>query len=1741
MTLVPGHTYEISYSYTVDKAASLNCYIFSYTSTSSTSWSTEYGNSGTGTYYNVGVAPSGATTGTMTGYYTVPQGRPYARLRFGSTTEGVTVKFSDICVRDLTDPMDYRGKSGGDSKENSLNKKFDTVTYKTTQSPLATITRQGYTFNGWYESENTSNGNGYGTQFTTSTAMPARDVPLYAQWKLDEYPIVINLNADSTDKATIGSFTYSKANNNTSNGNISLSTATSSQQESAGNIATINVAYGTSFTLPIPSRTGYTFTGWTASATPAYASLTDNGNTSASAYRVGAGGVTLTAHWSRNSYPVKAYAYGDIYNSATFALGRGGTVQIASDASGTSVSKNIAYRSTTTLKATASTGYAFVGWYTDSALTNLYSTSASITSESVLTDGRTYYAKFKVQSYTITVNPDNATTGTTISGWYSAAGTAAPSQTITTSTNITMVYGSTVTMTAPQKTGYTFKGWSRTSGSTGTLSSTTGDSTYLCGAGAATLTAQWTANVYTITFLPNGGSVNPTSKTFTIESTIDLPTPTKDSYVFDGWLVTTAEGNWTNGTLYTDSSIPAGKYGNVTVTAQWHKTVTVHFYSGSKGAVHNQFKITFKNNETAGSVTAPTSFGTIDGWTALGWLTSEDAEKTPNRTIAAAAITGGTSVTVSPAKFDYNYYAIYSQNQTLTYNSNAIGDSSVKNIPSSTNGTAYYNSFDKIANVTHNIPSTVPTRNGYTFASWNTEANGSGVKYNAPGTFTNSKQNEKLYAQWTENKYTITYSYNGSGTADKSINYTITSAITIEDAPTYKDHVFAGWKIQQPTQGNWPDPSKESNAPELYGPKATIAAGKFGNVVFVAQWVYINSAENKSGEYTLGNEIEIVTGVESNGTKKTEKTTKYDKAAFDNYTAAIEKYRSAKAVVETLVKKDVNSSGYSAALKTATKSLQDAITELTEIVLNENGIVTKYYNNFYVGNKQCNLSQMNLNHYEYSELETAKTSLINGKAYIGKDYKITDTDSANVTYQSRLNDCVLSMAKAFISTSDKVKTSVGFKVYETVSETRKVKDANENALAGDAAVNYVYAGKDGSTYYCYTNSTNPVVLITVDDGIDGGRKCYPTKAEQVTASTTTGTVKKTDVTFPITKDDADSKYVGYINAGVGKNIGYYRQKQVIRLAPEFEVNLNGTVTYEFTAHDDTLSKNVATQSALSSGLDSKKANDFSENLTASKTIKIVIDYHAADPKTGEKLDVNGDQVSNDAYLNQFHLYRNAGGAKNWELPRAQQYTNSSNGNTYDPYIVDDGVYGQKDYGSFTFTFKLGNSIDLETKMTCANGNVGYVPTLNTTDASKIAQMINNGTVSFAKLKSCEYTAAGEKPYYKLLANGDYETETVGGKTKNKIYKGGTGYGFIPWPKSNIWSFNYYPENGAYTYVHLVDRWGNTVDKVIYVGLQDPRDITTSGSDGIYTILEDGGSGIDTLSLNVGTLEILTDENSTLENNVYRTTGNTVRIKTGEANKSYTLSMKDKATNASTATLKSDGNGIITLSIDDAMYKSGVYTFMLNGTEINLYDGVNNDKYILNVYDGEAEEGEAAEMIVITTGEVGKTRFTDTDGNTVTVAASETNEDGTKTWRMSKSRPAGEYEYRISVKVGHDWIEENSTGKLIFTEKQLDTGRIVKAEYDEESGLYKLTIEGRATKIQFITEDGMTRTYTRYSEAVKSRKSYDAEGNEVPDTGRLLDHEVWLVNARLYSGQNYTVAGKFEAGWNREGTATLTGH
>ena len=1754
--VTPGHTYRIrtTVKNTSSSAKYAAVYIFCFADSNLNSTDTD------GNRKSAGVTVASGAESTIDFNYTVQTGRYYGALRFGinDSANGDTAEFSNIYVQDTTSPGGVADDVTPADPINKVKLPGESV------GSLADIERSGYTFTGWNTAKN-----GTGTTYTESTKMPSSNTQLWSQWDVNSYTITFAPNGGSvtptsktftindsislptptrtgytfsgwkvTEKADVSNWTLNDVYTGTSIPAGKYGNATLTAQWTV-NTYTITYKYNNgvadttakytieqSITLPSPSKTGYTFAGWKVTTAGGNWKTTDSvykGTVAAGKY----GNVTLTAQWTVNTYtitykynngaadttakytieqsitlpsPTKAgYTFAgwkvttaggnwkttDSVYKGTVAAGKYGNVTLTAQWTANTYTITYVYNNgsanTTatynieqaiTLPSPTKTGYTFAGWKVTTAGGN-WKTTDSVYKGTVAAGkygNVTLTAQWTVNTYTITYKYNNGAADTTAK----------------------YTIEQSITLPSPSKTGYTFAGWKvTTAGGNWKTTDSVYKGTVAAGKyGNVTLTAQWTANVYTITFLPNGGSVNPTSKTFTIESTIDLPTPTKDSYVFDGWLVTTAEGNWTNGTLYTDSSIPAGKYGNVTVTAQWHKTVTVHFYSGSKGAVHNQFRITFKNNETAGSVKSPTSFGTIDGWTALGWTASTAASKA----VGDAAIKGGTTITVAPAKNEYVYYAVYTQSQTLKYESNANGDTSVKNIPA--NGTlagAYYNSSDAKLNITRTIPSTVPTRNGYTFKSWNTQANGSGTNYAAGARYTNSAQIDTLYAQWTENQYTITY-VNGNGNADSKVGYKITAEITIIAAPTYDGYVFVGWKVTTVTNGNW-------TSGDLYGAGAKIGSGKYGNVTLVAQWVYVKDAETKADEYNQDNTISIVTGVDGNGNTTSITTTKYDAESFKKYQDAINAYNNAKKSIPT----DINASNYSAKLSTATKNLQDAINALVNITLTERGVVTDYLNNFLIDSSgtRHNLNEMNLNHYDLATTaETAKNALVNGNAIKAKSYGITAKDTDGKTFQTKINEYVAAMAKAF-KTKTQVKTEgPGFKVYENADAAKAVTDANGKTLAGATAVNYAYAGKGNYTYYCYTNSTNPTVLITVDDIANAGRVCYPTTAKATAAPTLSGSAKNANAAYTIAKipaGNADNDYLTYTKLSIGGASSYYQQKQVITLTPEFTSGTNGTVTYEFTATDDALTPNVATQSALSSGIGD--ANSWQKNLaddtTNTKKITIVVDYHS-----GDQMTVTGDQVNRDTYLNQYHLFRQSGGASNWELPKTGDRV----------YKVNDTTYGQTDRGSFTFTYELG-ATDI------GNGKI------NTTDVNEIIKLFKDES-NYSAAKKLSFV--GTK-YWTKNSNG------------TRVQHEGSGLGYQAW--GNNWSFNYYPKSESYTYVHLVDRWGNVVDKVFYVGKQDIKEVTvtTASADGAYTILEDGGSGIDTLSLNAGTLEILTDENSTLENNVYRTTGNTVRIKTGEANKSYTLSMKDKATNASTATLKSDGNGIITLSVEDTAYKSGVYTFMLNGTEINLYDGVNNDKYILNVYDGEAEEGESAEMIVITTGEVGKTRFTDTDGNTVTVAASETNEDGTKTWRMSKSRPAGEYEYRISVKVGHNWIEENSTGKLIFTEKQLDTGRIVKAEYDEESGLYRLTIEGRATKIQFITEDGMTRTYTRYSEAVKSRKSYDAEGNEVPDTGRLLNHEVWLVNARLYSGQNYTVAGKFESGWNREGTATLTGH
>ncbi len=90
-------------------------------------------------------------------------------------------------------------------------------------------------------------------------------------------------------------------------------------------------------------------------------------------------------------------------------------------------------------------------------------------------------------------------------------------------------------------------------------------------------------------------------------------------------------------------------------------------------------------------------------------------------------------------------------------------------------------------------------KTGYTFAGWNTAANGSGTNRAVGSTFRMPGNNVTLYAKWTANTYTITYNGNGStgGTVPTDSNAYVQGATVTVKGNTgtllNPGYTFAGW------------------------------------------------------------------------------------------------------------------------------------------------------------------------------------------------------------------------------------------------------------------------------------------------------------------------------------------------------------------------------------------------------------------------------------------------------------------------------------------------------------------------------------------------------------------------------------------------------------------------------------------------------------------------------------------------------------------------------------------------------------------------------------------------------------------------------------------------------------------------------------------------------------------------------------------------------------------------------------
>ena len=172
--------------------------------------------------------------------------------------------------------------------------------------------------------------------------------------------------------------------------------------------------------------------------------------------------------------------------------------------------------------APAKPGYTFAGWERDG---KAYDFTAPVTANMTLT------ARWTANQYTITFDTDG---GSAI-------------------VPITQDYGTAITApAAPTKTGYTFTGWSPALPAT-------------MPAESLTVTAQWTANRYTITYDLDGGTAEGNPVFYTAESpAVTLSAPTKPGYIFTGWSGTglTGENNLT-------VVIPTGSTGDRSYTAHW--------------------------------------------------------------------------------------------------------------------------------------------------------------------------------------------------------------------------------------------------------------------------------------------------------------------------------------------------------------------------------------------------------------------------------------------------------------------------------------------------------------------------------------------------------------------------------------------------------------------------------------------------------------------------------------------------------------------------------------------------------------------------------------------------------------------------------------------------------------------------------------------------------------------------------------------------------------------------------------------------------------------------------------------------------------------------------------------------------------------------------------------------------------------------------------------------------------------
>ena len=303
---------------------------------------------------------------------------------------------------------------------------------------------------------------------------------------------------------------------------------------------------------------------------------------------------SVTRTTTAQSIPLYAWWHTDVSSGnitksgSTSVAARPAYTVIFNGNGGTSSSAVVYYGYAATFPTSSRTGYTFNKW------NGVY---AAGTATPAVTGDATYYAYWIENTATLSYNANGygvAPASTTM--YYTTAATTAAA--------ITGV------------TGYHFTSWNTNATGTG--------SSYAAGAqikaanvnpGDTILYAQWEINTYTVEFITEGGSVEPTIKTKIHGETISVPTPVWAGHIFAGWETVDGQNIGSeecslNGDQHED---------NIVLHAVWSdaaRPVILHYY-GSATDVNNEgrtYKIINENLTPEGIVSPLVANYKFKGW-----------------------------------------------------------------------------------------------------------------------------------------------------------------------------------------------------------------------------------------------------------------------------------------------------------------------------------------------------------------------------------------------------------------------------------------------------------------------------------------------------------------------------------------------------------------------------------------------------------------------------------------------------------------------------------------------------------------------------------------------------------------------------------------------------------------------------------------------------------------------------------------------------------------------------------------------------------------------------------------------------------------------------------------------------------------------------------------------------------------------------------------------------------------------